>query len=163
VAEQAIHLLDCVRWLLDEARVVRATGLGAKNMSQDRPEFDADSSMQLVYELTGGVFGTHLNHCGHERFAFDLELVGPTLRLQANVTENCIRGYLNGEAVESTPPARNSIGVDKTQAWLLAIRDGDRSLIRSDFRDATRSLELVACIQAGMQAGRFTGPGDLAT
>ncbi len=82
-SDQAIHLLDCVRFLLDNPRPVRAASIGAKNMVRYRKDLDAENALQLIYELDNGVFGSHTNHCGHGDVRFDLELIGPTLRLNA--------------------------------------------------------------------------------
>jgi len=155
IAEQAIHLLDCVRYLLNGARPVQAAALAAKNMALDRPEFDAENAVQVIYELDRGVFGTHMNHCGTERFRFDLEVVGPHLALQANVTANRITGYLNGQDVDEPAPAQNRLGLDKTGAWLRAIETGDRSLIRSDYADSLHTLALVEAAVKSRGAGRF--------
>ncbi len=84
IAEQAIHLLDSVRYMFGDVRAVQAHALAAKNMAYDRDEFDAENSIQMTYELDNGVFGTHLNHCGCEGFSFDMEMIGPHMRLAAN-------------------------------------------------------------------------------
>ena len=85
-AEQAIHLLDCVRFVLGNPRPIRAASIGAKNMVHDRKDLDAENALQLIYELDNGVFGSHTNHCGHDRVRWDLELIGPNLQLKANAT-----------------------------------------------------------------------------
>ena len=84
IAEQAIHLLDCVRFVLGNPKPVQAHALAVKNMALDRTEFDAENAIQMTYALDNGVLGTHANHCGTEEFSFDLEVIGPHLRLRAN-------------------------------------------------------------------------------
>lgn len=150
IAEQAIHVLDCARYVLGDPEPLRAATFATRNMAHDRPEFDAENAIQVAYELDNGVFGTHMNHCGTERFAFDLEVTGPHLRLRANVTEDRIVGYLHGEDVDEPAPKANSIGLDKIGAWLQAIETGDRSLIRSPYDDALHTLALV---EAARKAG----------
>lgn len=155
IAEQAIHLLDCVRFLLGNPKPVQAHALAVKNMAFDRTEFDAENAVQMTYELDNGVFGTHMNHCGTEKFSFDLDMVGPHLRLQANVTANRIAGYLNGQSVDEPAPAANSLGLDKTGAWLRAIETGDRALVRSDFADSLNTLALIEAAVRSRGTGRF--------
>ena len=94
--EQAVHVLDCARFVMGNPKPVQAHALAIKNMALERTEFDAENAIQMTYQLDNGVFGTHMNHCGTEGFSFEVEVVGPHLRLQANMTENAIRGYLNG-------------------------------------------------------------------
>jgi predicted dehydrogenase len=150
IAEQAIHVLDCARYVLGDPEPLRAATFATKNMAHDHPEYDAENAIQVAYELDDGVFGTHMNHCGTERFAFDLEVTGPHLRLRANATENRIVGYLHGQEVDEPAPKVNSIGLDKIGAWLQAIATGDRGLIRSPYEDALHTLALV---EAARQAG----------
>ena len=151
IAEQAIHLLDCVRFLFG-ANATRALAVGTKNMALERTEFDAESALQIIYELDNGVFGTHLNHCGHEDFHFDLEVVGPHLWLSANLTDNCIRGMLDGEKVEMEIEQN---GEGRLESWLRAIESGDADLIRSPYRDALATQALVDAAIRSQKTQRF--------
>lgn len=161
IAEQAIHILDCARFVMGNPTLVQAHALAVKNMALDRSEFDAENAIQMTYELDNGVFGTHANHCGTEKFSFDLEVIGPHLRLQANITSNRITGYLNGGAVDEPAPTQNSLGLDKTGAWLRAIETGDRSLIRCDFAEGMNTLALIEAAVRSRGTGRFVRVGEL--
>jgi len=154
IAEQAIHLLDCVRFLFGNTRATRALACGAKNMAFDRPEFDAESALQIVYELENGIFATHMNHCGHDRFHFDLEVVGPHLRLHANITEPNIHGYYRGETID-LPVAGNDAQGGRLQVWLQAVQSGDASLIRSPFADALQTQALVDAAARSQATAQF--------
>ena len=101
-AEQAIHLLDCV--FLNNPKPIRAAissvgfqSMGVKNMVNYNKNIDAENSLQLIYELDNGIFGSHTNHCGHDVTKWDLELIGPNLRLEANATEKAIKGTIQGK------------------------------------------------------------------
>lgn len=153
--EQAVHVLDCARFVMGNPKPVQAHALAIKNMALERTEFDAENAIQMTYQLDNGVFGTHMNHCGTEGFTFEVEVVGPHLRLQAHMTENAIRGYLNGETVDETAVSENSLGLDKTGAWLRAIETGDRTLIRSPFADSLQTLALIDAAVQSRDTGRF--------
>ena len=155
LAEQGVHVLDCARFIMGNPKPVQAHALTVKNMALERTEFDAENAVQMTYQLDNGVFGTHLNHCGTERFCFDVEVVGPHLRLQATLSENQVRGYLNGKEIDEPAAAENSLGLDKTGAWLRAIATGDRTLIRSDFADALETLALIDAAVKSRGTGRF--------
>ena len=161
IAEQAIHLLDCGRFVLGNPKPVQAHALAVKNMAHDRSEFDAENAIQMTYALDNGVLGTHTNHCGTEGFSFDLEVIGPHLRLRANVTQNRITGYLNGQELDKSVPEENSLGMDKTGAWLRAIETGERSLVRSEYADAIHTLALVEAAVRSRGTGRFVGVEEL--
>lgn len=153
--EQAVHVLDCARFVMGNPKPVQAHALAIKNMALERTEFDAENAIQMTYQLDNGVFGTHMNHCGTEGFSFEVEVVGPHLRLQAHMTDNAIRGYLNGEVVDEQAVSENSLGLDKSGAWLRAIETGDRTLIRSPFADAIETLALIDAAVQSRDTGRF--------
>lgn len=159
IAEQAIHILDCTRFIMGNVKPIQAHAIGAKNMAPDRTEFDAENALQMMYELDNGVFGTHMNHCGTERGGFELEVIGPHLRLRADAQGGAdgerIVGYLHGNDFNEPVPPENSIGLDKIQAWLRAIETGDRSLIRSDFEDAMHTLALIEAAIKSQDTGGF--------
>ena len=159
--EQAVHVLDCARFVMGNPKPVQAHALAIKNMALERTEFDAENAIQMTYQLDNGVFGTHMNHCGTENFSFEVEVVGPHLRLQANMTENAIRGYLNGETVNESVASENSLGLDKTSAWLRAIETGDRTLIRSPFADGLQTLALIDAAVQSRDTGRFIRVEDI--
>ena len=153
--EQAVHVLDCARFVMGNPKPVRAHALAAKNMALERTEFDAENAIQMTYELDNGVFGTHMNHCGTEGFTFEVEVVGPHLRLHAHMTDNTIRGYLNGEPLNESAAAENSLGLNKTGAWLRAIETGDRTLLRSPFADGIQTLALIDAAVQSRDTGKF--------
>lgn len=159
--EQAVHVLDCARFVMGNPKPVQAHALAVKNMALERTEFDAENAIQMTYQLDNGVFGTHMNHCGTEGFTFEVEVVGPHLRLHAIMTENTIRGYLNGETVNESVAGENSLGLDKTGAWLRAIETGDRTLIRSPFADGVQTLALIDAAVQSRDTGRFINVEEL--
>lgn len=161
LAEQAVHVLDCARYVLGNPKPIQAHALAIKNMALDRTEFDAENAIQMTYELDNGVFGTHMNHCGTEGFCFDVEVVGPHLHLQGKMSENSIRGYLNGETIDEPIAPTNSLGLDKTGAWLRAIETGDRTLIRSDFADSLETLALIDAAINSRNTGEFVRVEEL--
>ena len=159
--EQAVHVLDCARFVMGNPKPVQAHALAIKNMALERTEFDAENAIQMTYQLDNGVFGTHMNHCGTEGFSFEVEIVGPHLRLQANIRENAIRGYLNGETVNEPVGSDDSSNLDKIGAWLRAIETGDKTLIRSPFSDALQTLALIDAAVQSRGTGRFIHVKDL--
>ena len=159
--EQAVHVLDCARFVMGNPKPVQAHALAVKNMALERTEFDAENAIQMTYQLDNGVFGTHMNHCGTEKFTFEIEVVGPHLRLQAIMTDNTIHGYLNGETINELVLTQNSLSLDKTGAWLRAIETGDRTLIRSPYADGVQTLALIDAAVQSRDTGRFIQVEDL--
>ena len=149
-AEQAIHLLDCVRYILNNPKPIRAASMGVKNMVNYNNNIDAENSLQLIYELDNGIFGSHTNHCGHDVTKWDLELIGPNLRLEANATEKVIKGTFQGKKLnEKFGPNNDLGGLDKISAWLKSIEENNKSYIRSSYEE---SLNTQALIEAAIKS-----------
>jgi predicted dehydrogenase len=144
ITDQAIHLLDCVRYVLNNPKPTKAATIAVKNMALDRKEFDSQNAIQLIYELDNGVIGVHTNHCGHEKTYFDLEFIGPNLRLKANMTDSVISGIINGKEISEKPLATNKLGgLDKVDSWLKAIDTNNRGYIRADYEQALNTQALI--------------------
>ena len=143
-AEQAIHLLDCVRFVLDDPKALRASSMGVKNMVNFRKDLDAENVLQLIYELDNGVYGSHINHCGHGERRWDFELIGPNLQLQANATEQIIKGKIDGRKIKEKFSHNNDLGGhDKVTAWLKTIETNDKKYIRSSYEESLNTQALV--------------------
>ena len=111
---------------------------------------DAENSLQLIYELDNGIFGSHTNHCGHDVTKWDLELIGPNLRLEANATEKAIKGTIQGKKInEKFGPNNNLGGLNKISAWLKSIQENNKSYIRSSYEE---SLNTQALIEAAIKS-----------
>ena len=143
IAEQASHLLDIARFVLGNPKATKATSFGIRNMATDRTEFNAENSIQIIYELDNGVIGVHTNHCGHETSTFDLELIGPRLRLVANATEKTIHGMINGKKINENVPYTTQLGLNKVTAWLKAIKTGERNYLQSDYLESLNTQSLI--------------------
>ena len=91
-----------------------------------------------------------------------VEVVGPHLRLQAYMTDNTIRGYLNGEVVNETGSARkeSEFGCNLGHG-MRAIETGDRTLVRSPFADAIETLALIDAAVQSRDTGRFINVEEL--
>jgi hypothetical protein len=59
------------------------------------------SVVQQLYELEGGIYGTHCNHCGTTDWIWELELVGPDLAvtLSVGIPISTLRGTVDGVTV----------------------------------------------------------------
>tara|TARA_B100001123_G_C15241669_1_gene999337 strand:+ start:172 stop:1239 length:1068 start_codon:yes stop_codon:yes gene_type:complete len=143
IAEQAIHMLDCVRFVFNNTKALQAVAIGTKNMGRYNKNFDAENAMQLMYKLDNGIIGVHTNHCGQEKPRFDLELIGPNFQLEANATESKIHGIINGREVNENPSIQNDNGLDKISSWLKAIETKDITYLTSSYEDSLYTQSLV--------------------
>ena len=143
IAEQASHLLDVTRFILGNPKAIKVSSFGLKNMALDKKEFTAENSIQLIYQLDNGVIGVHTNHCGQERSCFDLELIGPRIRITANATDKTIHGVINGKKFSENTPDETQHGLNKVTAWLKAISTGNSEYLQSDYLDSLRTQSLI--------------------
>ena len=143
IAEQASHLLDVTRFILGNPKAIKVSSFGLKNMALDKKEFTAENSIQLIYQLENGVIGVHTNHCGQERSCFDLELIGPRIRITANATDKTIHGVINGKKFSENTPDETQHGLNKVTAWLKAISTGNNEYLQSDYLDSLSTQSLI--------------------
>ena len=130
LVSQAIHILDAARFVLGSPKVRRARcleggeqqmrfatkedssassskggggggGGGGGNEQRGVLAADVSSVVQQLYELEGGIYGTHCNHCGTTDWIWELELVGPDLAvtLSVGIPISTLRGTVDGVTV----------------------------------------------------------------
>ncbi len=121
------------------------------------------STVQQLYELEGGIFGTHLNHCGTSGWLWELQLVGPDIdvTLSVGIPISSLRGSVDSARIQEvyderlTPEiATGTIGEPKMLAWLrqfvgMGTSDGQLRAANSlcDYAEAVDSLELALALQ----------------
>ena len=143
IAEQAIHLLDIARYVLGNPKAINVASFGTRNMEIEKKEYDSLNAVQLMYHLDNQVIGVHTNHSGHENTYFDLELIGPHIRIYANASEKNICGIINGKKINELTPEKTHSGLNKITAWLKAIKTVDKKYIKSDFLEALNTQSLI--------------------
>lgn len=128
------------------------------------------STVQQLYELDGGVFGTHLNHCGTSEWLWELQLVGPDIdvTLSVGIPISSLRGSVDSVRIQevyddrsthtsSASDTTGTIGEPKVHAWLSQLvrveKTSDSQLHAvslCDYAEAMDSLELaLSCNQHG--------------
>ena len=164
---QAIHILDAVRFVLGGAKLVRGSCLerGEQQMRFDGQEAGGEdgqiaSVVQMVYELDGGTFCTHCNHCGVADWLWEMQVLGPdiSLTLRVGIPTSSLIGSVDGNPVhelfDERPAAAGSAAAvePKVAAWLrrLSVRDGTDAAETAgglcDYADAVASLELALSV-----------------
>jgi predicted dehydrogenase len=154
VGEQASHLLDLARFLLRNAKGIRASAIGEKTMAFDRSDCDIENGVQILYELEDKRFGTHAIHCGTVGYSIEMEVIGPHLRMR-NFGAYELVGYRDEKPFRQTCPRVNSIGVGKVGAWLRAIKTDDSSFIRSPFDDSLYTVAICEAAQKSLDSQGF--------
>ncbi|HLV81207.1 MAG TPA: Gfo/Idh/MocA family oxidoreductase [Chthonomonadaceae bacterium] len=142
--EMATHQLDTMRWLAGDVREVCARY--AQRATRDLPNVTVPDVQVAVLEFASGAVGYLSTSCALNRGGglMDLHLILKDMRLEVGQE---IRVMPEG-AAEIGPLPESVPGID--QAFITAVKTGDRSLIRCDYREGLKSA--AACIAANESA-----------
>lgn len=154
LVEQNIHLVDGLRFLYGEPLSVYATASrGMVRPGVDAsPEYDTDDHSTAVYRFKNNVTATLVSGC----YSKD---VRPRCGLYIALDDMILDYRLRNNLIITTAEGERDIprGVDQTllldRAFLDAVRTGDRSLIRSDYEDALKSLKMAFAANKSMETG----------
>ena len=170
IVEQATHFVDLARYIAGEAvpDSVRALSIpgsdpsghlrdiptapdGARFGSNVPPEFAYPRVTAAVWRFDGGALGslTHGTLLHGEKYETELEIWGDGLRIVLlDPYDRCrvlIRRPGSEQTEEITFPDDDPY-LTEDQAFLAAVRTGDRSGIRSSYADALKTFELTWAI-----------------
>ncbi len=155
LVEQNIHLLDGLRWLYGEPLSVYATastGMIKAGENGVSAEYDTDDHSTAVIRFENNVTATLVSGCYSRgvRPRCGLYITLPDVVLDYRLRNNLIITKKDG--VQDIPR-----GVDQTllldKAFIEAVITGNRSLIRSDYEDALKSLKLGFAANKSMETG----------
>ncbi len=150
VVTQAIHLLDLCRYLVDDIAEVAA--FGGRALWQERSDWQGADSTAAALRFTSGAAGTlsltyglPLPIAGH--LAIDVVAEGPLLlRYTGAALQVVTEGGVESWAIDEPPDFA------AVEAFLTAVRTGDRVQLRVPFDDAVQSLRVaLACDEAAGQ------------
>ena len=174
IVEQNIHLFDQLRWLFGDVETVYcASGKGVVDpVALDVPGYDVDDFSSATMKLKCGVVANILtgdyllpgakSPSGMVVYGkdFTLEYV---LRRSLTVTDkNGVTTYVraNDQLTITAPDGTVTVKPDTEQtglqdrAFLDAIKSGDTSGIRADFRESLKSLKLTMACNESAATGK---------
>lgn len=139
--EQCTHFIDLIRHFCGEVVEVAAM---AKPSSPDS-EIDVDESAAALFRTREGLLATMFASCAAETKQIDLQVFTPTRAI-------CLNGWdlvLRDEAgLDEADPFTT-----EAEAFLKAVRTGDRSLIQSDLKDAIRTQRVTDALLKATTSG----------
>lgn len=155
LVEQNIHLLDGLRYLYGEPLSIYATAsTGIVRPGIDAsPEYDTDDHSTAVIRFKNNVTATLVSGCYSQGVRPNC---GYVITLNDMVIDYRLRNNIILQtATETRDIKRNH---DQTyamdRAFMDAIKTGDRSLIRSPYADALKSLRLCFAANESMESGQ---------
>jgi predicted dehydrogenase len=149
VVEQAIHVVDLMRYCLGEVERVSAEYATRGNAAESGHAQEDVYTVNLRFR--SGAIG-NLSTCSilHRRFKVGLEILAKrrTYRIQEDATE--VDGPSGSERIERS----NDAGLAENAAFLRAIATGDRSRILSSYDDALRTQQVVMAANQSAETGQ---------
>ena len=155
LVEQNIHLADGLRWLYGEPLSVYATcsrGIVEPGVTA-KPEYDTDDHSTAVIRFPNNVTATLVSAC----YSRDVRpSCGLHITLPDMVIDYHLRNNLTFFTANETRDVKrqNDQTYDLDRAFITAVKTGDRSLIRSPYSDALKSLKLCFAANESMETGK---------
>lgn len=156
LVEQNIHLADGLRYLFGEPFSVYATcsrGIVKPGREGVSPEYDTDDHSTAVFCFANGTTATLVSGCYQQG-------VRPLCGYVITLNDMIIEYHLRNNLIFQTEHERRDVDrqVDQTliedHAFIDAIKTGDKSLIRSDYADAMKSLKMCFAANESMETGK---------
>ncbi len=152
IVEQTIHIFDMARYLFGEVTTVHAAA--RQGLMTHVPNYNVDDASAVTLEFESGLIGTIFSACflqvGH-RGGLDIW----TRDLFVNYAE---RGPITvHEAGKKKPKVlgvRNNPSLDLDKAFINAVKKQDQSVLKSDYADAARTLEVCLAANKSLATGR---------
>lgn len=155
LVEQNIHLVDGLRFLYGEPLSVYATASTGivKAGETASAEYDTDDHSTAVFRFKNNVTATLVSGCYSRG-------VRPRCGLYITLDDMVLDYRLRNNLIITTAEGTKDIPrqVDQTvildHAFFNAVMTGDKSLIRSDYPDALKSLEMAFAANRSMESGQ---------
>ena len=148
--EQSLHMFDIARYLVGDITHIFAQG--ERLVRPELAEFDSEDTMVLAYRICNGALGVHLDSCATTIFNWEIELFGEDWRLLVDYARNQITGYIREEQIQYNP-AKIDIHELEIKAFLETVRNDEKTLILSNFVDATKTLEAMLAADMSLKNG----------
>jgi len=135
--EMATHNMDLIRYLVGDVATVYARY--SRNLLQDVENLTVPDAQVIVMEFKNGATGCFSTTCALTKGGglSSTDIVLPDMMLRITFTEIEV---VPQDAAEIKLPQP---GMNIQEAFIHAIRSGDRSVIRSDYFDALKTAEVT--------------------
>jgi predicted dehydrogenase len=138
--EQTLHMIDEARYLVGDISNVFAQG--ARLVKPELQQYDSEDTMVLAYRFADGAFGTHADSTATSVFNWEIELFGVDWRLLVDYARKRLQGYFGGKTITVQFP-NTDYHLIELKAFISDIRKGKNDAVQSDFKDATKTLQVM--------------------
>lgn len=167
--EQTTHQVDLVRWFVGEPDTVFSFNTHGFITGDECPGYDTDDASVTVVKFKNGALATIGTGCYEtDRHSFDSKVVFSARDCRAELKIlNSLTVFGKKETAEeggeafSAPDGSTGVvyrektdaGLESDRTFIEAVITGDPSAIRSDYRDAVKTLEFTLACNEAMETG----------
>lgn len=154
VVDQAIHVMDLIRFIAGDIREVYA--LGNNVICPKADDFTIEDSSSTDLRFANGASGSHVHSWAYKKFIGEVTLTGAEFRLTLTLNDS-IKGWIGDQTIDEKlppPPAGSDIRYWEMEVFLNAVRTRDTSKIRSPYADAAKTLATVNAMNKSMDKGK---------
>jgi predicted dehydrogenase len=154
--EQSLHMFDEALYLVGDITHVFAQG--DRLVRPEIKKFDSEDTMVLAYRFANGALGTHADSCATTVFNWEIELFGTDWRLLVDYARKRLSGYF-GEKVIAIDFPDADYHLFELQAFVNDVRKRRVDSIHSDFKNATKTLEVMLAGDKSLKSGAWEAVG----
>ena len=145
IADQATHLFDRIRYLIDDVEDVYS--LGSNIIVPKDDEYTVEDAYAIAFRFKNGTVGTHGHTWGHYGWRSTIDLYGEKGMYSLNFNEGTFR-VTNFEGKTYLDKPEDHAMTNEDQAFVDMVESGDFSGIKSTFSDGVKTLELTTkCLE----------------
>jgi len=152
ILDQAVHLLDLTRFLLDD-EIGEVHAMGANIMQPKTLDITTEETVIMNMRSAGGVPVSYLHTWARRDWAGEVQIFAEDLVLDLDMFNRRLTGVLDGMSV-TYAPEDGPMGMDtEDRVFLEAARSGDGSQIRSTYEDSVKTLALALAVDRSVESG----------
>ena len=142
VVDQAIHVIDLIRFIAGDVTEVHT--LGNNVICAKAEDFTIEDSSSTNLRFASGASGSHVHSWAYDKFVAEVTLTSADFRLTLALNDR-ITGRVGDQAIDEKAdgPEKGGIRSWEMGVFLDAVRTGDGSKIRSPYADAAKTLATV--------------------
>lgn len=148
--DQAIHVLDLLRYTVGDIRTVFA--FGSNRVAEKSPSVTIHDTLNLALEFQSGLGGTHNHSWACQAPQLHMEVFCKEANLLIDLKDNALTGTLRGMKIEFRPG--DDCYVTEMRRFLQAVQSGDFAPIRSNYRDAMKTLAVCVAALKSAETGQ---------
>jgi predicted dehydrogenase len=146
--EQSTHIFDYLRHFMGDVTHVQAFGI--KGVSTGIADFEECTVCNLRF-AGGGVGNVNSSCVAGSEDGFAAEFIGDDFYLKC-IMDAKLRGRMGKEAIDFEGKERGYFR--QVEHFVRAIDTNDRSLVRSDYNDALKTLAATVAANRSLQTGQ---------